>query len=250
MQCSIPLTVQECFLVFRWNVLCFSLCPLPLVLSLSTTEQWLALSLFAPSLCIHCLRMHGPFLPINVTPWAFSFGLNNPCSLSLSSQEWYFSPFVFFMAYFWMLSTVSMFSIPLWSSELDTIPGVAWTVLSEACEGSPWPAGSILPNASQDAVGLLCSTLLGQVPPDDPQDLQSLFCQAAFQLDAPKHNLVHGVFPLQVQKFAVFLVNFMKFLSAHFSSLLRYLWMTAGPFGISATYPIFVRLCSACHPEN
>lgn len=143
------------------------------------------------------------------------------------------------MAYCWMLSTMSLFTVPLWTSELSTVPGVAWTVLSEGCEGSPWPAGSILPNSSQDAVGLLCSTLLPHVPSDVHQDLQSLFCQAAFQLDAPKHNLVHGFVPPQMQKIAVFLVNFMKFMSTHFSSLLRYLWMTAEPFGISATYPIF-----------
>jgi len=30
---------SEFFLMFRWNFLCFSLCPLPLVLSLDTTEE-------------------------------------------------------------------------------------------------------------------------------------------------------------------------------------------------------------------
>ena len=34
-----PLTAKKCFLVFRWNSLCFHLCPLPLVLSLGTTEK-------------------------------------------------------------------------------------------------------------------------------------------------------------------------------------------------------------------
>jgi len=32
------------FLMFTWNFLCFSLCPLPLVLSLGTTEKSLASS--------------------------------------------------------------------------------------------------------------------------------------------------------------------------------------------------------------
>ena len=40
-QGSITLTVKF-FLVFSWNFLCFSLCPLPLVLSLGTTEKSLA----------------------------------------------------------------------------------------------------------------------------------------------------------------------------------------------------------------
>jgi len=41
-QCSVTLKVKKFFLVFRWNFLCFSLCPLPLVLSLGTTEKSLA----------------------------------------------------------------------------------------------------------------------------------------------------------------------------------------------------------------
>ena len=41
-QCLITLTVKKCFLVFRQNLPCFSLCPLPLVLSPDTTENSLA----------------------------------------------------------------------------------------------------------------------------------------------------------------------------------------------------------------
>lgn len=40
-----PVTVlthpqSKCFLIFRWNILCFSLCPLLSILSLSTEHQW------------------------------------------------------------------------------------------------------------------------------------------------------------------------------------------------------------------
>ena len=42
----VTLTVRKDFLIFTWNILCFSLCPLPLVLSLGTTEK----SLPSPSL--------------------------------------------------------------------------------------------------------------------------------------------------------------------------------------------------------
>ena len=41
-QCSITLRGKKFFLMFRWNFLGFSLCPLPLVLSLGTTEKSLA----------------------------------------------------------------------------------------------------------------------------------------------------------------------------------------------------------------
>jgi len=43
-QCSITLRVKKFFFVLSWNFLCFSLCPLPLVLSLDTTEKCLASS--------------------------------------------------------------------------------------------------------------------------------------------------------------------------------------------------------------
>jgi len=41
-QGSVTLRVKKFFLMFRWNFLCFRLCPLPLVLSLGTTEKSLA----------------------------------------------------------------------------------------------------------------------------------------------------------------------------------------------------------------
>ena len=40
--CSVTLTVKKYFLMFRVNLLGFSLCPLPLVLSLGTAERSLA----------------------------------------------------------------------------------------------------------------------------------------------------------------------------------------------------------------
>ena len=44
-QGSITLRGKKFFLMFSWNFLCFSLCPLPLVLSLGTTERQAALLL-------------------------------------------------------------------------------------------------------------------------------------------------------------------------------------------------------------
>lgn len=47
-QCSITLKVKNCFLLFRGILLCFSLYPLPIVLSLSTTEKSLNASSSQP----------------------------------------------------------------------------------------------------------------------------------------------------------------------------------------------------------
>ena len=47
-QGSVTLTGKKCFLMFRGHLLCFSLRPLPLVLSLDTTEKSLALSSLHP----------------------------------------------------------------------------------------------------------------------------------------------------------------------------------------------------------
>ena len=47
-QCSVTLRGKKFLLVFRRNFLCFSLCPLPLALSLGTTEKSLAPSSWHP----------------------------------------------------------------------------------------------------------------------------------------------------------------------------------------------------------
>ena len=44
----VTLTVKKCFLTFRRNLLCFSLCPLPLFLLLGIAQKSLALPSFVP----------------------------------------------------------------------------------------------------------------------------------------------------------------------------------------------------------
>lgn len=53
-QCSVTHTILKCLLMFRQNLLYSRLCPLPLVLSLSTTEQSLALEK-CHSLLVFCV---------------------------------------------------------------------------------------------------------------------------------------------------------------------------------------------------
>lgn len=47
-KCSITCTAQNCFLMVRGSLLCSSLCPVPLVLALSTSDKSLALSALHP----------------------------------------------------------------------------------------------------------------------------------------------------------------------------------------------------------
>ena len=49
MEDSTTLTVKKCFLMCSWSPLCFHVCPLPLVLSMSATEKGLVV-FFTPSL--------------------------------------------------------------------------------------------------------------------------------------------------------------------------------------------------------
>ncbi|KAK4832342.1 hypothetical protein QYF61_021871 [Mycteria americana] len=101
-QCSVTFVVQKCFLMFRGNLLCFRLCPLPLVLSPGTNARSLApFSLHPPFKYLYILMRSIPGL-------LFS-RLNNPRSLSLSAQERCSKPFIIiFMALYWTHSSMSM----------------------------------------------------------------------------------------------------------------------------------------------
>ena len=77
-QCSVTLRGKKFFLMFRRNFLCFSLCSLPLVLSLGTTEKSLAPSSWHPP-----FRYLEAFIRSSLS--LFFFRLNKPSSLSLSS---------------------------------------------------------------------------------------------------------------------------------------------------------------------
>jgi len=86
-QSSITLPVERCFPVFRGKLLCFSLCSLPLVLSLGTSEISLApSSLTSPITYLYTL--------IISTLGHLIFRLNSLSSLSLSSCVRCSHPFV------------------------------------------------------------------------------------------------------------------------------------------------------------
>ncbi|KAK4830496.1 hypothetical protein QYF61_011409 [Mycteria americana] len=116
-------------------------------------------------------------------------------------------------------------------------------------DGAKWPANHPLSDLGfqireerknetvKSGFSLLC-TLLAHVQLVE-HDPQVLFCKAAFHLVSPQPELVHGVIPPQVQDLQFPLLNSIRFLSAHFSSLLRSLWTLAQSFGVSATRPSF-----------
>lgn len=96
----------------------------------------------------------------------------------------------------------------------------------------PLPVGNALPDAAQDTIsqeaafsaGAYCwLTFFGSIR------TSCSFSQAAFQLVSLQHILVPGLVPPQVQDFALPLLNCMRFLSAHFSSLCKSIWMHHNP---------------------
>ena len=86
----------------KQNFLCFSLCPLPLVLSLGTTGKWLA-----------PFSLHPPFRYVYTqlrSPWALLFSrLNRLCCFSLSLYGRCFSPLTIFVGLCWVCSSMPLF---------------------------------------------------------------------------------------------------------------------------------------------
>ena len=99
-QCSINKTACKCFLMIRWNLLCSSLCPLPLALVLSTSEKSTATSSLQPPFR-YLYTLFRPALNL-----VFS-SLNSPSSPSFSSQERSYSSFTILVPFHWPL-----FSMP------------------------------------------------------------------------------------------------------------------------------------------
>jgi len=170
--------------MFTWNLLCFTVCPLPFLPSWGTTEKSLALS-----------SLHSPFrylYTLRESPQAF-FSLNSTSCPSFSSQENCSTPFIIFVALYW---TFSSSSISLILESPDTVlqvwPYQCW---GEGKDHLPWPTGSTPPNADHSTICLLChkGTLLACVQFCVHQDAQGLFCKADFQLSGP----------LQGQEFAL-----------------------------------------------
>ena len=73
-QCLVTLTLKKCFLMFRGNLLCFSLCPLPLVLALGSHQKEPGSVLFSPSFQV--------FMYIDKIPLTLPFSMLNRSSFT------------------------------------------------------------------------------------------------------------------------------------------------------------------------
>lgn len=85
---------------------------------------------------------------------------------------------------------------------------------------------------------------------------QDSFTQSSFPTSL-QHVLVHGLFLCRCRNLFFCLLYFMRFLSAHFFSLLRSLWTSAPFCGLSVaslTFFYHVQICWACilshYPNN
>lgn len=177
------------------------------------------------SLCAHCpFSLHGNLI------WTFSFPGWTDLALSASPHMKYVSLLVTFLALCW-----THFSKPIiflyWGDK-------GWIQHSrqsraEVKDCLSQPAGSALPHAGCDSGGALrCEvTLLFCIIFHFSFSPWVHFCRAAFQLFGPQQ--VFHAWRCRTWHFP--LLNFMKFLLAHFSSLLRSLWMAAQPPGVLLT---------------
>lgn len=103
---SHPQSKKMCLLMFTWNLLCFSLCPLPLIMSLGTTEKSLNTSSLHPSFrylytCIRILvSVHFHFSRLDSPSSLREFicevpqSLNHPCHLLLDCFQYLHVSFV------------------------------------------------------------------------------------------------------------------------------------------------------------
>lgn len=134
---------------------------------------------------------------------------------------------------------------------LQHLQGPYWTLfimsLSLSCLGEgkddhSGPACNTLPYADKNMFhpfifrqGILLAHIQLHQDPQDPS------YQAAFLMDGPQHlYLCMELLLPRYRSFYFPLVNFMRFLTAHFSNLLKSFCMAAQFTGVSATPPSFV----------
>ena len=193
--------------MFSQSLPCFSLCPLPLVMSLDTAGKSLALcSLHPRFLCVYIyiyIYRHTLYIYIYICtlvrcPLSLLFSsLHTPSSLSLSLYERCSSPFIIFVGLLWTLS--SMPTPHLYRGAQN------WTQYSKCGFTSAEYRGRI---TSLDLLQYFakCSPRYHQPSLIQPGSFSTwcplgspvFFRKDVFQLVVAQHILVHGFFPLQV----------------------------------------------------
>lgn len=138
-QCFVTLTIKKCFLVFRWNFMCFSLFPLPLSCPWAILRSiWLPLQ---PSdqLFVHLVR----------SPLGLLFSsLNSHRSLSF-----FYSHIIIFATFLWTCYSKSISFFVLGSPELDAIVQT-WShqCWAEKKDHLAQSADDVVPNAGDSVI--------------------------------------------------------------------------------------------------
>ncbi|KAK4831669.1 hypothetical protein QYF61_018636 [Mycteria americana] len=171
-QCLTTLSVKKFFLISSLNLPWCNLRPFPLVLSLVTWEKRPTPALLQP-----------PFREL----------LNNPSSLSRSSQDLCSRPFTSFLALLWTRSSTSMSLFAEYRGTITSLVLLATLFLIQARMLLPFLA--------------TLGTLLAHIQLAINQHPQVLFCQAAFQPLFPGTVALQGVVVTQVQDLALGLVE-------------------------------------------
>ncbi|PKU40437.1 sterol regulatory element-binding protein cleavage-activating hypothetical protein [Limosa lapponica baueri] len=112
---------------------------------------------------------------------------------------------------------------------------------AEGQDDLPPPAGHTLPDAPQDAIGLLGhkGTLLAPGHPIVHQDSQVFRLRAALQQVTPNLYWYMGLFLPRCSTLHLSLLKFIRFLSAQLSSLSRSHWIQRDPAHITLPAPSF-----------
>jgi len=115
--------------MFKWSSLCLSLCPLPLVLSVGTTERSLAPSslLLPTQVFVHTDE---------ITPSLLFSRLSSPSIPSLSSYDRCSSPFIILVAFRWSHPSRSMSHL-YWGAQCWTQQSRSVSPGLSRGEGSP-----------------------------------------------------------------------------------------------------------------
>lgn len=144
---SVILMGKRCF---TWNVPSFRAGPLPLVLSLRTTEKNLALSFlfFCPFRYLYKLIRSPPSLPFS--------RLNSPSCLSLSPLGRCSGPFITLVTFGWSLCSISM-SLLYWEAQTENLE-MSHQHQAEGKDQLLQPAGNTLPSTPWHNIWLFFAT--------------------------------------------------------------------------------------------